>query len=132
MVESYEEAAEARTPVDQRRLLTAPAAPVPNHAWFYDLMATMTHGGTPLRMLTVNDEYTRYFLTIMIARRFNSNDEVDARPLNPRPHPSRQLAGVHGRKGPRVARSPRRRHTVYRAGLPMGERVQREPPRQAT
>jgi transposase InsO family protein len=31
----------------------------PHHVWSYDFVATRTHDGRPIRMLTVIDEYTR-------------------------------------------------------------------------
>ena len=48
----------------------------PNHVWPYDFVADRRHDGRPLTMLTVIDEYTRYCLAIVVARRLNSNDVV--------------------------------------------------------
>ena len=31
----------------------------PNHVWSYDFVTTWTHGGRPLRLLCIIDEYTR-------------------------------------------------------------------------
>jgi len=43
-----------------------------NHVWSYDFVATRTHDGRSLRLLTLIDEYTRECLAIRVARRQNS------------------------------------------------------------
>jgi len=45
-----------------------------NHVWSYDFVATRTHDGRALRMLTVIDEYTRECLAIDVARRLRADD----------------------------------------------------------
>jgi len=49
-----------------------------NHVWAYDFVATRTHDGRPLRLLTVVDEYTRECLAIEVARSLRA-DDVGAR-----------------------------------------------------
>jgi transposase InsO family protein len=44
-----------------------------NHAWAYEFVATRTHDGRPVRMLSVIDEYPREGLAIRAARTFRSN-----------------------------------------------------------
>jgi transposase InsO family protein len=44
----------------------------PGHVWSYDFVATRTHDGRPVRLLTLIDEYTRECLAIRVARRINS------------------------------------------------------------
>ena len=43
-----------------------------NHVWAYDFVATRTHEGRPLRLLTIIDEYTRECLAIEVARRLRA------------------------------------------------------------
>lgn len=45
-----------------------------NHVWAYDFVATRTHEGRPLRLLTIIDEYTRECLAIEVARRLRADD----------------------------------------------------------
>jgi transposase InsO family protein len=40
----------------------------PNHVWSYDFVTTWTHGGRPLRLLCIIDEYTREALVIRVER----------------------------------------------------------------
>ena len=46
----------------------------PNHVWAYDFVATRTHDGRPLRLLTIVDEYTRECLAIEVARHLRADD----------------------------------------------------------
>lgn len=48
----------------------------PNHVWSYDFVATRTHDGRSIRMLTLIDEFTREALAIKVARRLNSLDVI--------------------------------------------------------
>jgi putative transposase len=48
-----------------------------NHVWPYDFVADRTHGGRPLRILTVIEEYSRECLTIVVERRLNSDDVLE-------------------------------------------------------
>jgi transposase InsO family protein len=48
-----------------------------NHVWAYDFVATKTHDGRTVRMLTIIDEYTRECLAIRVARRLNSQDVLE-------------------------------------------------------
>ena len=45
-----------------------------NHVWSYDFMATRTHEGRPVKILTIIDEYTRECLGIVVQRRLSSDD----------------------------------------------------------
>ena len=45
-----------------------------HHVWAYDFVADRTHGGRPLKMLTVLDEYSRECLAIVVARRLRADD----------------------------------------------------------
>ena len=46
----------------------------PNHVWSYDFVATRTHDGRPVRLLTVVDEYSRECLAIRVARAIQADD----------------------------------------------------------
>ena len=48
-----------------------------NHVWAYDFVASRTHDGRPIRMLTIIDEYTRECLAIDVERRLRSDDVLD-------------------------------------------------------
>ena len=48
-----------------------------DHVWAYDFVATRTHDGRPLRLLTVIDEWSRECLAIRVARRIRSDDVLD-------------------------------------------------------
>ena len=45
-----------------------------HHVWAYDVVATRTHEGRPLRLLTVLDEYTRECLAIKVGRHIRADD----------------------------------------------------------
>jgi len=45
-----------------------------HHVWSYDFVASRTHDGRPLKMLTIIDEHSRECLTIDVARRLRSDD----------------------------------------------------------
>ena len=45
-----------------------------DHVWAYDFVATRTHDGRALRLLTIVDEFTRECLAIDVARRLTSED----------------------------------------------------------
>ena len=49
-----------------------------NDVWAYDFVMDRTHDGKAFRMLTVVDEYTRECLAIIVARRLNSQDVIEA------------------------------------------------------
>jgi putative transposase len=42
-----------------------------NHVWSYDFVATQTHDGRGIRLMTLIDEFTRECLAIRVARRIN-------------------------------------------------------------
>lgn len=50
----------------------------PNHVWAYDFVQDHTHDGRTFRMLTIIDEYTRECLVIIVARKLNSHDVLEA------------------------------------------------------
>ena len=45
-----------------------------NHVWAYDFVCERTHGGRPLKLLTVVDEYTHECPAIRVERRLSSHD----------------------------------------------------------
>jgi putative transposase len=49
----------------------------PNHVWAYDFVADQTHGGRPIRMLTIVDEFTRECLAIRVERRLQSKPVLE-------------------------------------------------------
>jgi putative transposase len=49
-----------------------------NHVWSYDFVATQTHDGRSIRLMTLIDEYTRECLAIRVARRINSFGVIEA------------------------------------------------------
>jgi putative transposase len=49
-----------------------------NHVWAYDFVADRTANGKAFRMLTVVDEYTRECLAIVVNRKLNSTDVLEA------------------------------------------------------
>ncbi len=48
-----------------------------DHVWSYDFVATRTHDGRPIRMLTVIDEYSRECLAIKVGRQLRSQDVLE-------------------------------------------------------
>ena len=44
----------------------------PKHVWSYDFVATQTHDGRSIRLMTLIDEYTRECLAIRVARRIGA------------------------------------------------------------
>lgn len=48
-----------------------------NHIWSYDFVATRTHDGRPIKMLTVIDEYSRECLAIKVARTLKAQDVLE-------------------------------------------------------
>ena len=49
----------------------------PNHVWAYDFVATRTHDGRGVRLLTIMDEYTRECLAIRAERSIRSSDVIE-------------------------------------------------------
>jgi transposase InsO family protein len=49
-----------------------------NHVWAYDFVQDRTHDGKAFRMLTIVDEFTRESLAIVVERRLNSYNVIDA------------------------------------------------------
>ncbi len=50
----------------------------PNHVWAYDFVLDRTWEGKAMKMLTIVDEYTRECLAIVVERKLNSVDVIDA------------------------------------------------------
>ncbi len=50
----------------------------PNHVWAYDFVQDRTRDGRKFRMLTVIDEFTRECLAIVVERRLNSRNVLEA------------------------------------------------------
>ena len=48
-----------------------------DHVWSYDFVAARTHDGSPLRLLSVIDEYTRECLALRVERRVGTEDVLD-------------------------------------------------------
>src|SRR5258708_31410785 len=48
-----------------------------NHVWSYDFVSDWTSRGTPIRMLTIVDEYTRENLAITVERSQTSNNVIE-------------------------------------------------------
>lgn len=100
-------------------------------------MQDRTRDGRVIEALVVLDEFTRECLVIEVARRLRSDDVLAVlTDLFVRRGPARapslgQRARVHRPLGPRLARPGRGPDAVHRARQPMGERVLREPDRQA-
>ena len=47
------------------------------HVWSYDFVASRTHDGRALKLLTVLDEHTRECLAIVVARKIRSHDGLE-------------------------------------------------------
>ena len=47
------------------------------HVWSYDFVASRTHDGRALKLLTVLDEHTRECLVIVVARKIRSHDVLE-------------------------------------------------------
>ena len=58
-------------------MLESGRAEHPNYVWAYDLMATRTEDGRPVKLLTIVDEYARDCLAIDVERRLRSDDVLD-------------------------------------------------------
>ena len=107
------------------------------HVWAYDFVASRTHDGRALKLLTVLDEHTRECLAIVVARKIRAHDVLEVlADLFVRHGPPEYLRSDNGPEVHREARAAAvgargRRDALYRAGQPVGERLQRELQRQA-
>ena len=62
----------------QRRIVhPAEAAVYRGHVWSYDFVASRTHDGRALKLLTVLDEHTRECLAIVVARKIRAHDVLE-------------------------------------------------------
>ena len=84
------------------------------HVWSCDFVASRTHDGRALKLLTVLDEHTRECLAIVVARKIRSHDVLEV------------LADLFVRHGP-----PEYLRSDNEPEQPVGERLQRELQRQA-
>ena len=107
------------------------------HVWSYDFVASRTHDGRALKLLTVLDEHTRECLAIVVARKIRAHDVLEVlADLFVRHGPPEYLRSDNG---PEFSAKLVRRwlgrvgveDALYRAGQPVGERLQRELQRQA-
>ena len=96
------------------------------HVWSYDFVASRTHDGRALKLLTVLDEHTRECLAIVVARKIRSHDVLEVLAESVRPtRASRvsevgQRTGVHREARAAVVWARGRRDALYRAGQPRG------------
>ena len=122
----------------QRRIVhPAEAAVYRGHVWSYDFVASRTHDGRALKLLTVLDEHTRECLAIVVARKIRSHDVLEVlADLFVRHGPPEYLRSDNG---PEFTAKLVRRwlgrvgvETLFiEPGSPVGERLQRELQRQA-
>ena len=107
------------------------------HVWSYDFVASRTHDGRALKLLTVLDEHTRECLAIVVARKIRSHDVLEVlADLFVRHGPPEYLRSDNG---PEFTAKLVRRwsgrvgvETLFiEPGSPLGERLQRELQRQA-
>ena len=107
------------------------------HVWSYDFVASRTHDGRALKLLTVLDEHTRECLAIVVARKIRAHDVLEVlADLFVRHGPPEYLRSDNGPEF--TAKLVRR--WLGRVGVetlfiepwqPVGERLQRELQRQA-
>ena len=107
------------------------------HVWSYDFVASRTHDGRALKLLTVLDEHTRECLAIVVARKIRSHDVLEVlADLFVRHGPPEYLRSDNGPEF--TAKLVRRwlgrvgvEMLFIEPGQPVGERLQRELQRQA-
>ena len=101
------------------------------HVWSYDFVASRTHDGRALKLLTVLDEHTRECLAIVVACKIRAHDVLEVlADLFVRHGPPEYLRSDNGPEVHREARAAAvgargRRDALYRAGQPVGERIGR-------
>ena len=104
----------------------------PNHVWSYDFVMDRTHDGKAFRMLTVIDEFTRRCLAIVVGRKLNSDNVLHCLTnLFVQHGPPDHIRSDNGSEF--TANAVRawlargwREDPVYRTGITLGERLQRE------
>ena len=107
------------------------------HVWSYDFVASRTHDGRALKLLTVLDEHTRECLAIVVARKIRSHDVLEVlADLFVRHGPPEYLRSDNGPEfSAKLVRRWLGRVGVemlfIEPGSPVGERLQRELQRQA-
>ena len=127
----------ARSAVAQRRIVHPAEAAVPGPRLVVRLRGLEDPRGRALKLLTVLDEHTRECLAIVVARKIRSHDVLEVlADLFVRHGPPEYLrsdngTGVHREARAAVVGARGRRDALYRAGQPVGERLQRELQRQA-
>ena len=91
------------------------------HVWSYDFVASRTHDGRALKLLTVLDEHTRECLAIVVARKIRAHDVLEVlADLFVRHGPPEYLRSDNGPEVQREARAAvvgarGRRDALYRA-----------------
>ena len=99
------------------------------HVWSYDFVASRTHDGRALKLLTVLDEHTRECLAIVVARKIRAPRRARGAGRSVRTaRASRvsevgQRTGVHREARAAVVGARGRRDALYRAGQPVKSRV---------
>ena len=107
------------------------------HVWSYDFVASRTHDGRALKLLTVLDEHTRECLVIVVARKIRWNEVLEVlADLFVRHGPPEYLRSDNGAEfTAKLVRWWLGRvgvETLFiEPGQPVGERLQRELQRQA-
>ena len=131
-------AAEARSAVAQRRIVHPAEAAVSGPRLVVRLRGLEdARRACALKLLTVLDEHTRECLAIVVARKIRSHDVLEVlADLFVRHGPPEYLRSdnrpeVHREARAVVVGARGRRDALYRAGQPVGERLQRELQRQA-
>jgi putative transposase len=104
---------------------------LPNHVWSYDLVTTWTHGGRPVRLLCIIDEYTREALAIRVERSIGAQVVIEtlADVMLMRGVPDH----IRSDNGPEFTAKALRAwlatvgaNALHRAGWPLGDRLLRE------
>ena len=107
-------------------------AECPNHVWTYDFMFDSLSNGNRLKLLTVEDEYTREGLAIHVDRRIKSNDLICI--LDDLFHRYGNPAFIRSDNGPEfiaeklknVDQTTGHGYVAHRRGQPLAERFHRE------
>ena len=103
-----------------------------NHVWSYDFVMARTHDGRAYRLLTLIDEHTHESLAIEVKRKLNSTDVLDclgrlfvsrAVPEYIRSDNGPEFTALAVREWLSAAKGE---NIIHRAGLPLGEWLQRK------
>ena len=108
-----------------------------NHVWSWDFVQDQTENGTPFRILTLIDEYTREWLAVHVAWSIRAVDVITvveaafARYGTPAYVRSDNGPSVHCLRHHRLAGGQGDPNQLHHAWLPVGAGAHRELPRQA-